>query len=287
VKLFKAKITLGIFILLLASLGFWLLYGKSKNEWHTKTLLYSFSLKNTSHNMLTNVQFNVLLPKNIQGNQHILLDDKTAGQKQPDVVESSNVKHFVTKVSPYGSKIVSFTLQVEKNNIPQSDDVNVEDYLNESQYIQIADSSIQVLAKQLKAETSDLTAKKIYNWLVNNIVSENYSPESRGALATLTSKTGDCTEFTYLFIALARANGIPARGLRGLYIPQQSLVVGPMDYHDWAEFYDGDHWVIVDAQKQIFDSDYVSYLSIASLTDTNQNSKRFSVSNDSISVSFQ
>jgi transglutaminase-like putative cysteine protease len=273
--------SISILLLVIGGLCLWYFYTKSQDDWQKKTLLYSFSLKNTSHDFLHDVVFDVLLPSEIKHNQNYQFAQTLDAQSQ------SNTKRFVKKIPPYGTKVVSFTLEINKNNIPRLDSVDGKDYLAESQYIQIHDPSIQSLAKQLKAETPELTAKNIYNWLINNIVSENYSPESRGALFTLNSKVGDCTEFAYLFVALARANGIPARSVRGLYIPQQSMVVNPMDYHDWAEFYDGDHWILVDAQKQIFNDSYSNYLIINWFADSNNETKRFNVSDERISVSFQ
>lgn len=277
----KSIVIVFIILLVVGSLGLWIFYGKSKSDWKRKTLLYTFSLKNTSHDFLQGVKFDVLLPLVIKNNQRIYSNESTGQQSQ------DNIKRFVKDVPPYGTKVVSFTLEIDKNNISQSDNVDERNYLTESQYIQISDPSIQTLANQLRAETPELTAKNIYNWLINNIVSESYSPESRGALHTLNSKVGDCTEFTYLFVALARANGIPSRGVRGLYIPQQAMVVNPMDYHDWAEFYDGNHWVLVDAQKQIFNDSYADYLIINWFSESNNETKRFNVSDERISVSFQ
>lgn len=274
---------IGIFILLLVvgSLCLWSFYSKSKNDWQKKTLLYTFSLKNTSHDFAPDVAFDIFLPMEINNNQNYQVDEI------PDSQLQGNAKRFIKKIPPYGTKVVSFTLEINKNSTPQSDDLNEQSYLAGSQYIQIDDTSIQALANQLKADTPELTTKNIYNWLINNIVSENFSPESRGALFTLNTKLGDCTEFTYLFVALARANGIPSRGVRGLYIPQQTMVVNPMDYHDWAEFYDGDRWILVDAQKQIFNNSYSDYLTINWFTDSNSETKRFNVSDKRISVSFQ
>lgn len=40
----------------------------------------------------------------------------------------------------------------------------------------------------------------------------------------------------YLSMALARANGIPARGIAG-YVYGGNAVLHPEDNHNWAEFY--------------------------------------------------
>lgn len=275
-------VSLAVVLISIISLVLWTLYKKPQGQWHTKTLVYSFALKNKSHDLVNQVAFGLRLPINITSNQRVKLKGKLIDDK-----ESEYFKEIIEKIPPYGSKIVNVTLEIEKNTNQQSKIIELQDYLKSSSYIQVTDSHLQSLAKELKAESVSQTANNIYNWLINNVKSESYVPENKGALATLLSGSGDCTEFTYLFVALARANGIPARGVRGLFVPQASLVVGPMDYHDWAEFYDGNEWIIADSQKQIFDSDYSSYLMIFELNDSNINQSRFSVSDQRINVSFE
>jgi len=59
---------------------------------------------------------------------------------------------------------------------------------------------------------------------------------------------GNCTDFHSLFIALARARGIPARFIIGFPLgPRGSGNIA--GYHCWLEFYAGGVWVPVDASK--------------------------------------
>jgi transglutaminase-like putative cysteine protease len=60
------------------------------------------------------------------------------------------------------------------------------------------------------------------------------------ATRTLAARSGDCTDLTALFVALARAAGIPARPAAGLLWQSPHFY-----YHAWAEVYLGD-WVAVD-----------------------------------------
>jgi len=60
------------------------------------------------------------------------------------------------------------------------------------------------------------------------------------AVQVLARRRGDCNEHTVLYVALARAAGLPARPVAGLL-----LVDGRFYYHAWAEIYLGD-WVAVD-----------------------------------------
>jgi Transglutaminase-like superfamily len=69
------------------------------------------------------------------------------------------------------------------------------------------------------------------------------------ASAVLIRLRGDCNEHTVLFVALARALGLPARPVAGLL-----LVDGRYYYHAWAEVYLGD-WVAVDPTLDQFPAD--------------------------------
>ena len=60
------------------------------------------------------------------------------------------------------------------------------------------------------------------------------------AVQVLARRRGDCNEHTLLYVALARAVGLPARPVAGLV-----LVDGRFYYHAWAEVYLSD-WVAVD-----------------------------------------
>ena len=69
------------------------------------------------------------------------------------------------------------------------------------------------------------------------------------ALQVLQSRTGDCNEHTQLFVALARAIGLPARIAAGL-----AYLDGKFYYHAWPEILLGD-WVAVDPTFGQFPAD--------------------------------
>src|SRR5690625_7987994 len=64
----------------------------------------------------------------------------------------------------------------------------------------------------------------------------------------------------YAFVALARAQGIPARGIAGFVVNSNAAVLSASDYHNWAEFHDGERWVLVDPYKGVFDDQYENYI---------------------------
>jgi len=93
---------------------------------------------------------------------------------------------------------------------------------------------------------------KIYSYVTSHM---HYTSEveERGALWALANGTGDCSEYSCLFVALCRAVGIPARldvGF-GFRPSEESTVEG----HMWAEYYLQNYgWVQVDPTWNLFDS---------------------------------
>jgi transglutaminase-like putative cysteine protease len=69
------------------------------------------------------------------------------------------------------------------------------------------------------------------------------------AVQTFETRRGDCNEHTVLYVALARAAGLPARAVAGL-----AYVDGRFYYHAWPEVYLGD-WVAVDPTLGQFPAD--------------------------------
>lgn len=124
-------------------------------------------------------------------------------------------------------------------------------YLSESKYWQVNDSNIKSLAQEL------VTPEAIYDYVVSSL-DYNYDRVSEGgdrlgALSALNNPSNAiCTEFTDLFIALARAAGIPAREVNG-YAHTQNDRLQPLSLvadvlHAWPEYWDEERsiWVPVD-----------------------------------------
>jgi transglutaminase-like putative cysteine protease len=65
----------------------------------------------------------------------------------------------------------------------------------------------------------------------------------------LRARAGDCNEHAQLYVALARAVGLPARAVAGL-----AYVGGKFYYHAWPEVFLGD-WVAVDPTFGQFPAD--------------------------------
>ncbi|KKR91606.1 MAG: Transglutaminase-like protein family protein [Candidatus Woesebacteria bacterium GW2011_GWA1_41_13b] len=126
-------------------------------------------------------------------------------------------------------------------------------YLRATDIWQSDDPQIIALANKLK------TPKAIYDYVVNSL-KYDYSKatitsraQRLGARETLKSPDKAlCTEFTDLFIALARAAGIPARELQG-YAYTNDPLLQPLSLvrdvlHAWPEYWDDkqSRWIQID-----------------------------------------
>ncbi len=86
-------------------------------------------------------------------------------------------------------------------------------------------------------------ADQIRQWVFEHI-KQTMGDNSSTALDVLHKRAGDCTEITLLFVALARAAGIPAREVGGvIYVNDEHPLFG---WHAWAEIHDGHQWVSMD-----------------------------------------
>ncbi|PUA27857.1 MAG: hypothetical protein B0W54_15125 [Cellvibrio sp. 79] len=249
----------------------------------TKLLRFSYVVKNESARLVEESRFTAVLPMQIKGIQTI--ESITSSYEYQISKSDEQLIEFPLKnITPYSSKIIDLTLVVNLSNKPKSDSAKPAEYLASQKYIEMDSTEIKELAAQLKGNTATETANNIHQWLVNNVTPSSYTADSKGAAYLINNKTGDCTEFMYAFIALARANGVPARGISGFWIPGDSSLINAADYHDWAEFYDGDRWVLVDSSKNIFDESYSNYIYVNFLNH-DERSNRYSSDSKYLTIS--
>lgn len=132
--------------------------------------------------------------------------------------------------------------------------VEREKFLQPQNYWETDNAAIKEKAKELK------TPQQIYNFVTTALTYSNErlnqpKIERKGAAAAITSPNDSvCTEFTDLFIALARAAGIPAREVQG-YAYTQNERLRPLSLglyqgdilHAWPEYWDDSlGWIQID-----------------------------------------
>jgi hypothetical protein len=123
-------------------------------------------------------------------------------------------------------------------------------YRNAEPLIQSRDRRITGLAISIiKRERDPRIAAELLNAWVHDSIRPRVTFGIPSALQVLESRTGDCNEHTQLFVALARAVGIPARVTAGL-----AYLDGKFYYHAWPEILLND-WVAVDPTFGQFPAD--------------------------------
>jgi transglutaminase-like putative cysteine protease len=107
--------------------------------------------------------------------------------------------------------------------------------------IQAADPRIVETAQRIARGSRDPAevAQRLSEWVYAEL-DKDVTLSVPSALQVLEARTGDCNEHTVLYVALARALGMPARTAVGLVHINDSFY-----YHAWPEVWLGE-WVAVD-----------------------------------------
>jgi hypothetical protein len=122
---------------------------------------------------------------------------------------------------------------------------------NHSKYWDTNTQSVADLSEKLK------TPQNIYNYLVTNFTYNfnglTSNSQRQGAVKALAFPTNVlCTEFTDVFVSLARSQSIPAREINGYGYTKNTTLqpqnTGTDFLHAWPEYYDKDKnlWISVD-----------------------------------------
>jgi hypothetical protein len=180
----------------------------------------------------------------------VSVDTQVKHSVDTDILRHSILKIQLAELPPLAQRVFSLTVNVTVYSTPRQIKLSVsENWLEAEAYTEVGDNRIQALALQLRGEIPWQAARNIYDWVVSNIAYAGYIADDLGALYALTEKKGDCTEYAFLVVALARASQIPARMVGGYVIDRNSAPRAD-EYHNWAELYLEGAWRIVDAQKQ-------------------------------------
>jgi transglutaminase-like putative cysteine protease len=113
------------------------------------------------------------------------------------------------------------------------------------------DGEVKMLAEKITRGQTTVggKAKAIYDWTCENTYRD---PNTRGCgigdvYKLLREPGGKCADISSIYVALARAAGVPAREIFGIRLGKEAVVDISKSQHCWAEFYfPGYGWVPVD-----------------------------------------
>ena len=230
---------------------------------NTVKIIWSFTIENKTSRAVQNAEFKTFGPvketvtqicrRIISSHPYEIITDSLGNQV---------LVYSFDEIAPYASKIISIMAELGISGSPKPEACrNMSFWLGPDPYVESDDLRIIKQAKALKQQDSVQTIHSIFKWVSGNLKYTGYISRPRGALYALTHKKGDCTEFMHLFVALCRANHIPARAMAGYICPGNNRL-RPSGYHNWAEVHDGKTWQIADPQRGVLFSPSSGYIAM-------------------------
>ena len=236
-----------------------------------KTIRYSFTIKNTENRLLKNPEFWAYAPVKQTAHQKVKSLKATHKYELIQDTLGNQIMHFkFPHLAPYASKVITVTAQLQMSQQPNAIEKNQQTeeqtdinklYLGAEKNIESDNKKIKQLAAKLKKTTNRETSKSINTWIENSLTYSGYIKDDRGAAYALNHKQGDCTEYAYLYTALARANQIPSRVIGG-YVYKNNAILDPTDFHNWSEYYSHGKWHLVDPQGKKHEQNQQNYIAM-------------------------
>ncbi len=126
----------------------------------------------------------------------------------------------------------------------------IKQYLKSTSLIP-TDGEILEIAQEITNKHQGILEKSraVYDWMITNTKRD---PTVKGCglgivEVTLAKRSGKCADLSTVYVALARAAGVPSREVFGLRLGSKTKQDITGGYHCWAEFYlPGTGWVQVD-----------------------------------------
>lgn len=231
-----------------------------------RQIKYGFSVSNPTNRVVKDIRVRVYAPISEPGVQEVADIKATMPFAAYSGKGNTNELEFgFAELQPYGVKDVWITVTI--NLHPQrtaGEDAEIKSYLSASQFVEVDDARIASQLTELRAQNELDSLRNVHSWMVENIKDEGYVREDKGAVYALSQRKGDCTEQAYLFMALSRALGVPARGVAGFVQPNDG-VVRSRDYHNWAEVLVDGAWRVADPLRDKFLTEEIDYIAMAYL----------------------
>ena len=210
-----------------------------------------------------NLDYNLFNDKTTQILQNIPLPPDT--QDQLIILKEIEPRPQNIQLDPDGNWLASYLLEPQssltiklsgqakifpRKNLPPPTTECLNQLLKEQKFWPVSDPIIRQISSTLKSP------RQIYDYVVQTL-DYNFSglnnASRKGALEALTNpKNSLCTEFTDLFITLARSNNIPARELEG-YAFSNNTKIKPLNnnadvLHAWPQYWLSSklEWVTID-----------------------------------------
>jgi len=204
------------------------------------------------------------LPYPVSDGDQSITDVKISGDYASSAVYADNLNSTPMLHAKWGkeakSRKLTFTFKAERREVIRRDFPKKEAAWDPADYGQFLkgtrlaplDGEIMKLARTITAgkKTVQEKAKAIYDWTCDNTYRD---PKTRGCgqgdvCKLLEKPGGKCADIHSVFVALARAAGVPSREVFGIRLGKKATEDITIWQHCWAEFYlPGYGWVPIDA----------------------------------------
>lgn len=223
-----------------------------------RQIRYSFTIKNSGREMAEKVEFWAYAPVKQTSSQYCKKLEASMPYRLITDGDGNQIMHFVVENLPaFGTKIINIKadllLSEKSNRLPLKEK---ESFLAAEPLVESDHKAIIALAESFGQKSK---IEQIFNWISVNIEDSGYLADDRGALYALEKRSGDCTEYMSLFVALSRASKIPARGIAG-YVVKSNAILSPVGFHNWAEYYDKGAWHSADPQNGMLVEGQADYI---------------------------
>lgn len=239
---------------------------------------FTDTLENAGPGTLSKLDVYIALPPNTTAQTVVNLEISPTPQDFVEDRWGNRIAHYeFENVVPGGSltftwtveaKITDITYDIDPEKVGSISDIPRairEKYTVDEEKYNIHSSTVQRAAQEAVGAEENLyyMLLKIHDYVADHLVYKAVPPWDDAA-TVLERGDGSCSEYTFVFIALCRANGIPARYAGG--------TTSKEDYHEdkdghrWAEAYLPNYgWVPVDVT---WDDSSVSHRYFCALTNT-------------------
>ncbi len=243
----------------------------SKKVSLTATILYI----NDTNQIVKDVYLRVHIPSetfyqeliqiNVIGNEnYIIKNHKNSSEKYielhfnllPNLVEKKEIR-YILNINP---KKIDIKKYLFKNNLEKESK-----YLKSSENIELESNQIREIAYDIVKNGESLYDHlKLAYEFPSKYLTFVPSGKKNSVLTALTTKEGDCTEFSYLFVALSRSLGIPARETSVFSFKKNSDFLMPN--HNSSEiFIDKYGWIPIDSNLSY--GNYENEYSLGNISD--------------------
>jgi transglutaminase-like putative cysteine protease len=217
----------------------------------TFTLRYDVTAKSGT----TKVTLTAVVPRSLPGKQRILRIDYSP---KPTRVFDRHGNRYARFVLNRPKRETTVTVRVEaeiyrrdfatasaRRNTLSPKKKDLARWLAHEKYLEKNAPAVRQAARGLAGKTDEQTVRNVMKFVAKTLRQGPFDGNDNGATWALRQKRGDCTEFADLFVALCRANGVPARWWQGYLVTPPAK--NDTSKHDRAEVYLRKYgWVPID-----------------------------------------